>query len=167
MILVIANAVVQAAIVLLDHVLADPALAFVLGAGSAAVLIVAVWQLWGGARGLAWSAALGAVTAVVAVVFPYAVPLVVVAACALLAAQRSGSVAATLRAAGRSAAGHPARTAVLAVLTVLAVVLCWVVSALFGLLLAGAISSLATWIVIGVVAVLLQRSWAALARRAP
>lgn len=100
----------------------------------------------------------GVAASAAGVVLPVAAPVVVVVGCAVIA---GGG----WRGAARVFAQHPARTVLLCVVTIVAVLLAWVADLLLGLLVAGAPAAATAWLASGTASVAVISRWVALARR--
>ncbi len=173
---IIVNALVQAVLVVVAPALPLTVGGIALAVSSGAVILVAAVAMWWVAlsrarvaathvpvlrlgRLVALIAVTGTVVVIGAVVFPPVVPALVALGCPVVAAG-GAPVWALLR-------RHPARSILLLLATVLAVLLVWVGALLVGLFITGAVASLLTWLVAGLLGAPLIRSWARLAASPP
>jgi len=165
--IVVANAVIQGLLVLGDPVPAGDLGFVALAVASVVSLILAAWAGLGvltstwTLRGLAWVAAAVLVTSVLSVLLPPLALVGVVLALIVVPAAVAGQPLDGFRAFRRTRVRH-----VLAILVVIVVcVVAWVVALLLGLLVTGVAASVATWLLFGVLGVLVLNAWVKLLRR--
>lgn len=164
--IVVAHAAVQGLLVLGDPVPTGDLGFVALTVVSVVALIVATWaglsvvtRAWT-VRGLAWVAAAVVLTAVLSVLLPPLALVGLVLALFVVPASAAGDPLDGFRAFRRTPVRH-----VLAILgVVLACVVAWVAALLLGLLVTGVAASVATWLVFGVLGVLVLSSWVKLQR---
>lgn len=165
--IVVAHAAIQCLLVLGDPVPAGDLGFAALTVASVVALILATWAGLGvitgtwNTRGLAWVTGAVVLTAVLSVLLPPLALVGLVLALFVVPAGAAGDPLGGFRAFRRTPVRH-----VLAILgVVLACVVAWVGALLLGLLVTGVAASPATWLVFGVLGVLVLSSWVKLLRR--